>query len=146
MEIFVQHQRRDVHAAGGSPGTDGDAQRDAHAQTGKDGVEHQIIGEHKICKHPLPQGQKQRAEDGAGNGGKGKAAAQYHPAQHQHADVDGKQHPGPRQAQHTVDPQRDAGGAAGDQPGRHQKQHDRQRVQCVARNDGQRAEGDLLLI
>ena len=44
------------------------------------------------------------------------------------------------------DPQRDAGGAAGDQPGRQQKQHDRQRVQCVARNDGQRVEGDLLLI
>ena len=115
VEIFVQHQRRDVHAAGGSTGADGDAQRNAHTKACKDGVEHQIIGEHKVREHPLPQGQKQGAQNGAGNGGDRKASAQHGPAHRKHGHVDDEQHTGHRQSQCTVDAQCDAGGTAGDQ-------------------------------
>ena len=115
VEIFVQHQRRDVHAAGGCACPDGDAQRNAYAEACKNGVEHQIIGEHKACEHPLPQSQKQGAEHGAGNGGDGKAPPQQHPAHRKHGHVDDEQHTGHRQSQCTVDAQCDAGGTAGDQ-------------------------------
>ena len=115
VEIFVQHQRRDVHAAGGCACPDGDAQRNAHAKACKDGVEHQIIGEHKVREHPLPQGQKQGAQKGAGNGGDRKAPPQQHPAHRKHGHVDDEQHTGHRQSQCTVDTQCDAGGTAGDQ-------------------------------
>ena len=115
VEELVEHQRRDVHAAGGSARPEGDTQRNAHAKACKDGVEHQIIGEHKVREHPLPQGQKQGAQNGAGNGGDRKASAQHGPAQRQHGHVDDEQHTGHRQSQCTVDAQCDAGSTAGDQ-------------------------------
>ena len=115
VEELVEHQRRDVHAAGGSARPEGDAQRNAHTKACKDGVEHQIIGEHKVREHPLPQGQKQGAEHGAGNGGDGKAPPQQHPAQRKHGHIDDEQHTGHRQSQCTVDAQCDAGSTAGDQ-------------------------------
>ena len=115
VEELVEHQRRDVHAAGGSARPEGDTQRNAHAKACKDGVEHQIIGEHKVREHPLPQGQKQGAQNGAGNGGDRKASAQHSPAQRQHGHVDDEQHTGHRQSQCTVDAQCDAGSTAGDQ-------------------------------
>ena len=115
VEIFVQHQRRDIHAAGGCACPDGDAQRNAYAEACKNGVEHQIIRQHKARKHPLPQGQEHGAQNGAGNGGDRKAAAQHDPAQHQHGDVDHAQHTGHRQAHGLVHGQCNAGGTAGDQ-------------------------------
>ena len=40
----------------------------------------------------------------------------------------------------------DTGGTSGDQARGHKKQHHRQRIQRVARDNGQRVEGDLLFV
>ena len=121
MEPLVQHQRGDVHAAGGSTGADGDAQRDADAKAREYGVQHQIIGQYKIAQQPLPQGHKKGAEHGACHSIQGKAASKHPPAQQQHGHVDHEQHCGHRQSGDLVESQCNTGGTAGDQAGGHQK-------------------------
>ena len=53
-EIFLQHQRRDVHAAGRAAHPDHDAQRPADAQPGENGAQEQIVGEDVPGEQPLP--------------------------------------------------------------------------------------------
>ena len=121
VEPLVQHQRGDVHAAGGSTGADGDAQRDADAKAREYGVQHQIIGQYKIAQQALPQRHKKGAEHRACKGVQGKAASQHPPAQQQHGHVDHEQHCGHRQSGDLVESQCDTGSTAGDQAGGHQE-------------------------
>ena len=125
-EPLLQHQRRDIHAAGGGPGPDHHAQGTANAQTGKDRAKQDVIGQDAACQQVLPQADECRAEQAAGQCVQRKGPAQHRPAQRQHRHVDNEQHAGHWQPGHTVDGQSDAGSAAGDQPGRDQEQHHRQ--------------------
>ena len=136
VEPFLEHQRRDVHAAGGSPGPDDDGQRRADAKAREDGAQHDVVRQPPACQQPLPQGQKDRAEDAAGEGVEGKGPAQHQPTPRQHGKVEEKQEARdgkPRQAAYG---QRDARGTAGDEPGGLQKGRDGQRVERIAAHDG----------
>ena len=137
MEIFLEHQRGDVHAAGGPAAADHNAQGDADPQAGEDGGQHQVVGEDVVFKQLFPDGQGQRGEEGAGQGGEGKAPAQQDPASHQHHHVDHQQDGGHRQAAEAVGGQGNAGGAAGDQAGGDQKQDHGEGVECIADHKGQ---------
>ena len=130
LEPFVEHQRRDVEAAGGCAGADDDAQRDADAEARKDGAEEDVLRQHPAIRHPLEQGEEGGAERIEGEG-----PAQDHPAPDQHGEVDEEQQPRDGQARQSPDGQCDAGRAAGDEARRLEEQGNGQRVERVAEDD-----------
>ena len=83
-EPFLQHQRRDVHAARGGPRPDDDAHKSPDTDGGKDRVQEKVLCEHMAMEHRLGKAQKDGAQDAAGQCVEGKGPAQYHPAPDQH--------------------------------------------------------------
>ena len=84
-EPFLQHQRRDVHAARGGPRPDDDAHKSPDTDGGKDRVQEKVVCEHTAMEHRLGKAQKDGALDAAGQCVEGKGPAQYHPAPDQHS-------------------------------------------------------------
>ena len=143
-EPFLQHQRGNVHAAGGSARPDDHAQRNADPQTREDGAEEDILSQHPAVQQPLKQPQKGGAQHAAGKGIQCELLAQHRPAPHQHGHVEEEEETGDGEPRQPPEGQRDAGGTARDEPGGLQEQGHRQRIQCVAQDDSQTVQQKLL--
>ena len=133
-----QRQWRNIHAAGRRARADDQSQTDAHAQTGEDGTEQNVIGQHQITHHPVAQFQKDRIEEAAGQRRRGERLAEDEQTHQQHHDVERQHEAGNRNGEKVVDRQRDAGCAAGDEISRQQEQLDRQRIEKIAGNNGEK--------
>ena len=112
----------DIHAAGGSTSADGDAQRDADAQTRKYGVQHQIIGQYKIAQQPLPQCQKKGLSTVLAMVFRAKRRpSTTSPASSSMATLTTNNTADTGRSGDLVESQCNTGGTAGDQAGGHQK-------------------------
>ena len=143
LEPLVEHQRRDVEAAGGCAGADDEAQRHADAEARKDSAEEDVLRQHPACQQPFKEAEKGWAEDAAGQCVEGKGPAKDRPAPDQHSKVNEEQQPRDGQPRQPPDGQRDASGTAGDEARRLEEEGHRQRVERIAEEDGGPVPGQL---
>ena len=132
IQQLFQHQRGDIHAAGGGTAPDHHAQRTAQSQTGVEGIQQQILGDPDISQGSVQDLQGNGVEQGGEHCGQGKLAAEKAPAENQHGDVENKNEAGNGDAGQMVDGHGQTRGAAADEIGRKHKQFDGQGVQNVS--------------
>lgn len=136
-EEFLQDQRRNIHAAGAGPQPDDHRQRNADAQAAEEGAEEQILCQNEAAHGPLQDAQEQGVENGAHQGGESEFFSQDEGAQQEHGHVEDAHKDGNVHAGEVVHDQTDTGGAAGNQTGGKDKEHDAHRIDEVAEDDNQ---------
>ena len=144
-EELFQHQRGDIHAAGGGACTDDDAQAAAEADARENGIEHQIVGDVDIAQGLVQNFKENGIEQGTQEGGHGEFPAQDQPAHGQHHHVEHENEAGQRDMQKMLHHQTDARGAAADELGGQQEKLDGEGVDDIAQQYQQQA-GDLAAI
>ena len=127
-KLLLQHQGRDVHAAGGGPGPDHHPDAHADEQAAAHGGQQGVAGEPHPLELPLEDLQHQGEVEGADGRGEGEDLSQQAQAHHEHGGVEDPHKGGKGQAQQVLGHQPQAGGAPGDQPGGQHEQGDGQGV------------------
>ena len=133
-EELLQHQGRDIHAAGGSAGPHHKAQTNGKADACKEHIQDHIVGDVHLSHDLIQTFQNRGEENGTENGGHGKALAQHDPANGQHYHIEQKNEYSQRNAGEFIDYQANARGTAAHQVGRQHKQLYRKGLQEIAQD------------
>ena len=129
---FIQHQRWNIHAAGGSAGTDHHAQCHANTDAEEHGTKDSVCGQHQVSEHPVADLEEEGVEYGAGDGGQSEGFAQHQPSNDQHHYIEGEYETGNGNLPQLLRDQRKACGAACNQSRRQQKEFDQQGIEHIA--------------
>ena len=142
MEIFVQHQRRDVHAAGGGTGADHEPQSESDHDPSKDGTEHGIRCEYEVSRQGGQAVKDERVIKCRKQGRRRKFFPQLQPAETEHGDIEDRHEAGKRDPEEMLCHKTKSCGSRGDHVQRQNEEDDSRSVDRETEQDNRSLDND----
>lgn len=135
MEKLVENKRRNIHAAGGSSGTNYEAESKTDTKAAEDGAEEYVVRKNVITENLVCNFEENRITERAYDGCKGKGFPEDDESDKEHGDIERENKSRNRNPEEMFDYKRNTGRSAKGDSGRKNEKLDAQCVNYIAENN-----------